>query len=715
MEPSQLMNPTLSMQPSHITDLFFSNMIISKLGNIMNSDCHLTPTNIGKYILLMSSGEIKTLMTKFIQYIFEKSKVFPFATYLWISRLCKKKKTIDIGTTNILEKRKYECVINIDDTFMKLLYKYLFIGKNVKFDSNIIEYKVKNIKDIIIEKHLNNIEIQIDTYLIEIQNSIIFGNNKITQEVENYTINNYKSNCGDNFTKYTDLLTPEQGQILDGIKDKLNWGETYEEVVNTITNGNKPNEKAFNQIVITNLLCDKHKMFDKKNTLLYVCILAEILWAKLGISTISCPLSTLKSHNMMLYDINNTYKIKSDYESVPLEYSQCDDIHKNTLKEYNIKLFSDFKNSEFGRNKNTIKDKQVKLHCNIIHKNENESNSIINVGNIIDKLFDKLYKSVKHKNGNKIKINFLNLETEIVKKESDNPEYMQWNEKKEIISKLDKKESSTELLLFLSQPVPPKKIISENIKKKVVSKQLNEIYKSFDNLYLKENDKKKLLNSLSQFCDKKELLQNLGIQNKLNILLYGEPGTGKSTTIQAIASYLKRDIFYVDLQKAKLNEDLQMIFEYVNKNVSNGGIVVIEDIDAMTDIVLKRNRETKELTVNNIINSQDKSLTLEYFLNILQGTLTMEDSVFIVTTNYLDHLDPAFYRDGRFDVKIELEKCDKYQIQTIYSNMMNRKLSSELLDKIPENKFTPATIIYHVKNYIFSEDSDEIIINELLQ
>ena len=102
-------------------------------------------------------------------------------------------------------------------------------------------------------------------------------------------------------------------------------------------------------------------------------------------------------------------------------------------------------------------------------------------------------------------------------------------------------------------------------------------------------------------------------------------------------------------------------------------------------------------------------------MNILQGTLTMEDSVFIVTTNHLEHLDPAFYRDGRFDVKIELGKCDKYQIQTIYSNMMNKKLSNELLDKLQENKFTPATIIYHIKNYIFTEDSDEQIINDLLK
>ena len=50
-------------------------------------------------------------------------------------------------------------------------------------------------------------------------------------------------------------------------------------------------------------------------------------------------------------------------------------------------------------------------------------------------------------------------------------------------------------------------------------------------------------------------------------------GTGKTTTIQAVATFLQRDIYYVDLQKAKLNEDLQMIFEYVNKHVPNSGIV----------------------------------------------------------------------------------------------------------------------------------------------
>ena len=133
----------------------------------------------------------------------------------------------------------------------------------------------------------------------------------------------------------------------------------------------------------------------------------------------------------------------------------------------------------------------------------------------------------------------------------------------------------------------------------------------------------------------------------------------------------------------------------------------------MTDVVHKRGNEVKDdMKVSEIINNQESKLSLEYFLNILQGTLTMDGSIFIVTTNHLEVLDPAFYRDGRFDVKIELKLCDHHQIKEIFKMMMKRDLSKEILDKIPENKYPPATIIYHIKNYIFDSDvSDEEVMN----
>jgi DNA replication protein DnaC len=116
---------------------------------------------------------------------------------------------------------------------------------------------------------------------------------------------------------------------------------------------------------------------------------------------------------------------------------------------------------------------------------------------------------------------------------------------------------------------------------------LNEIEKNFDTLFLRKEDDFKLRNSLNMFKNHNGILRDMGLQNKFNLLLYGEPGTGKSTTIQAVANYLQKDIYYVDLQKVILNDDLHMIFEYVNKNVTNGGIIVMEDIDAMTDVKTK--------------------------------------------------------------------------------------------------------------------------------
>ena len=260
--------------------------------------------------------------------------------------------------------------------------------------------------------------------------------------------------------------------------------------------------------------------------------------------------------------------------------------------------------------------------------------------------------------------------------------------------------------------------LKEITEKKIKSKELNEIHKTLDTLYLRKKDKDILLSCLSQFRDKKDIIMDLGLPNKLNVLLYGLPGTGKSSAILAIATYLKRDLYYVDLKHCETNEDLHSIFEYVNKNVLQGGIIVMEDIDAMTDVIKKRsNRDISNDHIEKKSSHDHKSkLTLEYFLNILQGTLTLNDSIYIVTTNYIDQLDPAFYRDGRFDVKIELKLCDHYQMNAIYNKILNRDIPRDLLQRMPEDKFSPASLIFHIKNYLFRSDtSDEEILKPFLE
>lgn len=234
-------------------------------------------------------------------------------------------------------------------------------------------------------------------------------------------------------------------------------------------------------------------------------------------------------------------------------------------------------------------------------------------------------------------------------------------------------------------------------------KLLNNTYKDFTTLYLKEYDKLVLSTTLNNFKNKQDIYKELGLPYKFGALLYGDPGTGKSSSILAIASYLQKNIYYLDMNNITTNEELKTVFNKVNKEISNNGIIVMEDIDVMTNIVHKRGT----------VNMGESKLTLECFLNLLQGTLTHNGSIFIATTNNIDILDDAFIRDGRFDIKIELGNCDHFQMNLIYQKFFKRNIPKNLISQIPEYKMTPATFISKLIPYILTDIDDEIIITNI--
>lgn len=301
---------------------------------------------------------------------------------------------------------------------------------------------------------------------------------------------------------------------------------------------------------------------------------------------------------------------------------------------------------------------------------------------------------------NESQIYLLKLVEEEVTETIPNPEYESWEAYAE-------KLKSTQQTQIQIPPPPSKTCNKTKIITKIASDHVNTIFKDMTNLYLRKEDKSRLMNCLIQFKEKKELLKSLGIPNKLGVLLYGEPGTGKSSTIHAIASFLNKNIYYIQLNEIKTNEQLHMLFNHVTKNCTDGGIIVMEDIDAMTQVVHKRETQT-ELS---------SSLTLEFFLNILQGSLTSDGTIFITTTNHLEKLDPAFYRDGRFDVKIEMRAANHYQLQQIYERFFSRQIPEDILEQIPEYKYTPAEFISRFRGYLLdtlNSSNDKIILEPFI-
>lgn len=268
---------------------------------------------------------------------------------------------------------------------------------------------------------------------------------------------------------------------------------------------------------------------------------------------------------------------------------------------------------------------------------------------------------------------------------------------------------------FVMRSIPSETTEKVVTTKEVVATEINEIYKNFNTLYLRKDDSDKLKNILEMFYENNDLMMEMGIPNKLGILLHGIPGTGKSSAIAAIATYLKKNVYCVDFKTIKTNSDFMLVVDYVNKHCVGGGILTFEDFDAMGSVLHKREHKSSDVTTTGLHNSINETLTLDYILNVFQGSLTPSGFVFIATTNHLNMLDDALYRDGRFDVKIEMKLCDHYQIQCIYNKLLRRDVPQRILKKIKEDKWTPANIIFRVIHYVKGDHDDGIILQPFLE
>jgi hypothetical protein len=62
-----------------------------------------------------------------------------------------------------------------------------------------------------------------------------------------------------------------------------------------------------------------------------------------------------------------------------------------------------------------------------------------------------------------------------------------------------------------------------------------------------------------------------------------------------------------------------------------------------------------------------------------------------------------------------MKKCDHYQISRIFKRFIGREINPNVLDKIQEDKFSPAKIIFHLINWVKKRDiEDDIIMGEFI-
>lgn len=125
--------------------------------------------------------------------------------------------------------------------------------------------------------------------------------------------------------------------------------------------------------------------------------------------------------------------------------------------------------------------------------------------------------------------------------------------------------------------------------------------------------------------------------HKLSILLYGKPGTGKSSIINYLAGFTNRGILSIDP-----NMTTKLLDDYLNEYKIKNNIIVFEDIDLLFT-------NTTTVSDNNIVTSS-KEEKLHYLLQLFSGINTPNNMIVICTTNYIEKLDERLTRPGRFDL-----------------------------------------------------------------
>jgi chaperone BCS1 len=236
---------------------------------------------------------------------------------------------------------------------------------------------------------------------------------------------------------------------------------------------------------------------------------------------------------------------------------------------------------------------------------------------------------------------------------------------------------------------------------------------TFETLAMDPKKKEEIIDDLIKFKTGKEYYTKVGKAWKRGYLLFGPPGTGKSTMISAMANFMNYDVYDLELTTIKDNNDLKRLLI----TTSSKSIIVIEDIDCSIDLTGKRKKKKDHVYESKYYGTMESKVTLSGLLNFIDGIWSAcgGERIIIFTTNFVDKLDHALIRRGRMDMHIEMSYCTYEAFKVLAKNYWDVESHDGLFPIIQtligETNMTPADVAENLMPKSITEDFETCLKN----
>lgn len=155
-----------------------------------------------------------------------------------------------------------------------------------------------------------------------------------------------------------------------------------------------------------------------------------------------------------------------------------------------------------------------------------------------------------------------------------------------------------------------------------------------------------IVNDLEKFWNSREKYKEYEITYKRGMLLFGPPGSGKSSLLNLLISKVITNFKGIVINMEDIDCFISMAHNLRSLEPDKPILAIIEDLDSFLQY-----NSTKQ------------------FLNLLDGNLQIDNVTYVATTNYMDRLEPRIInRPSRFDSCYEIgypnEACRKFYLES---------------------------------------------------